>query len=190
MKFTKGVKGDVSDEEVLIALKSGEDWVFRDIYHMCRDEFVNWAMKRFDIDQDIALDIFQESIAGLYSNALRGKLDESNVDVKTFLFAVGKYHILNQFNIEINLELMDDVTSTIEELPEFTEEPFEKAENGQEALTHLKNLENPCKQVLEAYYLEGKVLTTIAEELGYKNKKVLKAIKYRCVERLRKLLKY
>ncbi len=190
MKFTKEVKGNVSDEEVLIALKCGYDWVFKNIYHAYRDEFKNWVIKRFYIDEETALDFFQESIAGLYSNALRNKLDDSSVNVKTFLFAVGKYHILNHKNFEGNIDLMEDLVSKAEEIPGFAEEPLKKGEDSQKALAHLRDLGDPCKQILEAYYLHGKVLTTITEEFGYKNKKVLKAVKHRCIEKLRALLKY
>ncbi len=190
MKYTKYIEANVNDEELLEALKNGDEYVFKAIYSHYREEFLLWLNKRFDVPEESGLDIFQEAIAGLYTNAVRGKLDDSDVRVKTLLFAIGKKLIFNYLNTDYKQDLMGEIDDDLAINPDFWVKPFEKEEEAQEVRERLNMLQSPCRKILKAYYMEGKVLSTIAEDLGYKNKKVLKSLKYRCIEKLRNSLKF
>jgi len=51
----------------------------------------------------------------------------------------------------------------------------------------MKNLGEPCKSLLEAYYIQKKNMVEIAENFGYTNADNAKNQKYKCLMRLKKL---
>ena len=51
----------------------------------------------------------------------------------------------------------------------------------------LGSLGEPCKSLLEAYYLQKKGMTEIASEFGYTNADNAENQKYKCLMRLKKL---
>jgi DNA-directed RNA polymerase specialized sigma24 family protein len=51
----------------------------------------------------------------------------------------------------------------------------------------LKSLGEPCKSLLEAYYLEKKNMVDIAMDFGYTNADNAKNQKYKCLMRLKKI---
>lgn len=190
MKFTKEIKEDFSDVNFFHALKRGEDFVFQKLYSAYKEEFLNWAFNNFNVSEENGLDIFQESIAGLYTNAYQGKLDESKVHVKTVLFAIGKNHLINYKKHDSKEALVGELGQEILENEAFIENPVENDEEHKELIAYLQELGYPCRQILENYYLKGETLSTIAEDLGYKNKHVLKSLKSRCIEKIKSYLKY
>jgi DNA-directed RNA polymerase specialized sigma24 family protein len=51
----------------------------------------------------------------------------------------------------------------------------------------MMSLGEPCKSLLEAYYLQKKNMTEIASAFGYTNAENAKNQKYKCLMRLKKL---
>jgi len=51
----------------------------------------------------------------------------------------------------------------------------------------LNNLGEPCKSLLEAYYLQKQNMQTIAANFGYTNAANAKTQKYKCLMRLKKI---
>ena len=51
----------------------------------------------------------------------------------------------------------------------------------------LNNLGEPCKTLLEAYYMQKKSMVEIAGSFGYTNADNAKNQKYKCLMRLKKL---
>ena len=51
----------------------------------------------------------------------------------------------------------------------------------------MNNLGEPCKSLLEAYYMEKKSMVEIAGDFGYTNADNAKNQKYKCLMRLKKI---
>jgi DNA-directed RNA polymerase specialized sigma24 family protein len=51
----------------------------------------------------------------------------------------------------------------------------------------MSGLGEPCKTLLEAFYLQKRTMTDIASQFGYTNADNAKNQKYKCLARLRKL---
>ena len=51
----------------------------------------------------------------------------------------------------------------------------------------MNKIGEPCKSLLQAYYLQKKHMNVIAEEFGYTNADNAKTQKYKCLVRLKKL---
>lgn len=45
----------------------------------------------------------------------------------------------------------------------------------------------PCRSLLFAFYVQNKSMEELAEEMNYKNADTVKNVKYKCLQRLRKL---
>jgi RNA polymerase sigma-70 factor (ECF subfamily) len=54
--------------------------------------------------------------------------------------------------------------------------------------TTLSKIGDPCYRLLELFYFVQKTMEEISVELGYKNPETTKNQKYKCMERLRKMV--
>lgn len=135
---------------------------------------------------DDARDIFQEAMIVLYE---KSKLPdfELHCQIKTYLYSVCRRLWLkrlnqsNRFIPEINgmedlVPVEEDIEGNEQRNNEFL--VMEKALSG---------LGEPCKSLLEAFYLQKKNMSEIAGSFGYTNPENAKNQKYKCLMRLRKL---
>ena len=135
---------------------------------------------------DDAKDIFQESMIVLYEKVRSGTF-ELNCQIKTFVYSVARRLWLkrlqqqNRFSsTSDNLEDLVPVENETEEHEKINAE-FEIMEKA------LNNLGEPCKSLLEAYYLQKQNMQTIAANFGYTNAANAKTQKYKCLMRLKKI---
>ena len=135
---------------------------------------------------DDARDIFQEAMIVLYENA---KTDSFVLTCKitTYVYSVcrrlwlKRLQQLNRFSTKVeSLEEIVPVEDDIE-VHEKRNADFMIMEKA------MGSLGEPCKSLLEAYYLQKKDMTEIAETFGYTNADNAKNQKYKCLVRLKKL---
>ncbi len=136
-------------------------------------------------NSDDARDIFQEAMIVLYEKSRSGNF-ELNCQLKTYLYSVCRRLWLKRlaqakrFIPEIRLEETVPVEDDIE-LQELRNQEFQVMEKA------LAGLGEPCKSLLEAFYLQKKNMSEIASGFGYTNPENAKNQKYKCLMRLRKL---
>ncbi len=135
---------------------------------------------------DDAKDIFQESMIVLYEKVKSGSF-ELNCLIKTYLYSVCRRLWLKR------LSQAQRTSPEIESLEELVpvEEEIEMHEQ-RNADFHImekamQSLGEPCKSLLEAYYLQKKNMVEIAGSFGYTNADNAKNQKYKCLMRLKKL---
>ena len=135
---------------------------------------------------DDARDLFQEAIIVLYEKAKRGDF-ELSCQIKTYLYSVArrlwlkKLQSQQRFSGEINhLAEVVPVEDELERHNQKTQEfvLMDKA---------LNSLGEPCKSLLEAYYLQKRNMEEIAGNFGYTNANNAKNQKYKCLMRLKKI---
>lgn len=135
---------------------------------------------------DEAKDIFQEAMITLYEKAT----SESFVltcQLKTYIYSVCRRLWLKR------LQQLGKTTSGIENFEETVsvEEDLEVHErkNAEFSMMDraLNSLGEPCKSLLQAYYLNKKGMSEIASQFGYTNADNAKNQKYKCLMRLKKL---
>jgi RNA polymerase sigma factor (sigma-70 family) len=135
---------------------------------------------------DDARDIFQEAMILLYEKSRSGSF-ELNCKIKTYVYSVCRRLWLKR------LQQLQRFGSTVESLEEIVpvEEEIELQERRNEAFgvmdKALHHLGEPCKSLLEAYYVQKKQMQDIAERFGYTNSDNAKNQKYKCLMRLKKL---
>jgi RNA polymerase sigma factor (sigma-70 family) len=135
---------------------------------------------------DDARDIFQEAVIALYEKA-KNESFVLTCQLKTYLYSICRRLWLKR------LQQMGRYGMQVESLEETVpvEEDLEMHErrNAEFAIMDraLKSLGEPCKSLLEAYYLQKKDMQEIAGLFGYTNADNAKNQKYKCLMRLKKL---
>jgi RNA polymerase sigma factor (sigma-70 family) len=133
-----------------------------------------------------AKDIFQESVIVLYEKARGGTL-ELNCQIKTYLYSVCRRLWLKRLSqaqrVSLELENLEDMVSVEEELESHEQRnaEFRRMEKA------MRGLGEPCRSLLESYYLHKKSMSEIAANFGYTNADNAKNQKYKCLLRLKKI---
>jgi RNA polymerase sigma factor (sigma-70 family) len=174
-----------SEQELLKSLASNDSSVIEAIY---KDNFP--AIQLFVLSNngssDDAMDLFQEAMILLYEKAVAGDL-ELNCKLKTYIYSVCRRLWLKR------LQQMKRTGNSVETLEDTipVEEDLEEQERKNEAFLQmeqaLSKLGEPCKSLLEAFYIQKKHMNEISEEFGYTNSDNAKNQKYKCLMRLKKI---
>jgi RNA polymerase sigma factor (sigma-70 family) len=137
-------------------------------------------------DEDDAKDIFQESIIVLYNKVKTGKF-ELNCKLKTFIYSVCYRLWLKRLKQKgkssNNVDELDNLVAVENDI----EQHEEKDKQFKQMDKALQFLGEPCKTIIEDYYLQNKSMQDICEKFGYTNADNAKTQKYKCLQRLKKL---
>ncbi|MGB4843318.1 MAG: sigma-70 family RNA polymerase sigma factor [Ferruginibacter sp.] len=137
-------------------------------------------------NSDEARDIFQEAMIVIYEKAVSGNF-ELHCQLRTYIYSVcrrlwlkrlqqlQRYHNLVE-NVEETISVDEDL-----EIHEKHNTDFQIMENA------MSKIGEPCKSLLDAYYIQKKNMQEIAVEFGYTNADNAKTQKYKCLVRLKKL---
>ena len=135
---------------------------------------------------DDARDIFQEAMITLYEKV---QLDNFGLtcQIKTYLFSICKNLWLKRLQqmgkYSAPLSSQEETISVEEDLDQ-----FEKKDAAFAIMDRaLNSLGEPCKSLLEGYYLNKKGMQELASQFGYTNADNAKNQKYKCLMRLKKL---
>jgi len=155
--------------------------IYRDNYPMVQAFILN-----NNGNTDEARDIFQETMIVLFEKAVSGSF-ELNCQLKTYIYSVCRrlwLKRLQQLQRYHNPVENGEETVSVEEELEVHEKhntDFSIMENA------LARIGEPCKSLLDAYYIQKKSMQDIASDFGYTNADNAKTQKYKCLLRLKKL---
>ena len=160
--------------------KKAIEAIYRENYNMLQA----MVLKNYGTPDD-AKDIFHEAIIVLYEN-VQSEAFALNCQIKTYLYSVSRRLWLkklvhqNRFLIADEAEEVVNVDSEIEDHEKQHTEflMMEKA---------MSSLGEPCKSLLEAFYMQKRSMQEIAANFGYTNAENAKNQKYKCLMRLKKL---
>lgn len=135
---------------------------------------------------DDARDLFQEAMITLYEKVQSDSFVLS-CQIKTYLFSICKNLWLKRLQ---QMGKYSAPLSTEEEsiAVEADLEEFQKKDAAFSIMNRaLNSLGEPCKSLLEGYYLNKKGMQELADDFGYTNADNAKNQKYKCLMRLKKL---
>ena len=161
--------------------KKAIETIYRRNYNMIQSLVVNNSGSADD-----AKDIFQETMIVLYEKVRSGTF-ELNCLIKTYVYSVSRRLWLKRLQ-QMNryapaLENLQDTVPVEDEIEE-----NERINNEFQAMEKaISSLGEPCKSLLEAYYLEKKNMQEISQSFGYTNADNAKNQKYKCLMRLKKI---
>ena len=135
---------------------------------------------------DDARDLFQDAMITLYEKVQSDSFVLS-CQIKTYLFSICKNLWLKRLQ---QMGKYSAPLSTEEEsiAVEADLEEFQKKDAAFSIMNRaLNSLGEPCKSLLEGYYLNKKGMQELADDFGYTNADNAKNQKYKCLMRLKKL---
>lgn len=161
--------------------KKAIETIYKENYNMIQALIINNSGSADD-----AKDIFQEAMIVLYERVRSGTF-ELNCLIRTYVYSVSrrlwlkKLQQLNRY--APNLESLEDTVPVEEDVEE-----NERINTEFQAMDKaIGSLGEPCRSLLEAYYLEKKNMQEIAQSFGYTNADNAKNQKYKCLMRLKKI---
>ena len=155
--------------------------IYRDNYPMVQAFIIN-----NNGNSDEARDIFQEAMIVIFEKAIAGSL-ELNCLLKTYIYSVCRRLWLKRLQqLQRYGSLIENVEETVN-----VEEDLEMHEKHNADFIMMENalskIGEPCKSLLDAYYIQKKNMQEIAADFGYTNADNAKTQKYKCLVRLKKL---
>jgi RNA polymerase sigma factor (sigma-70 family) len=178
------LKPEINEKHLLQGLarndKKAVEAIYKENYNLIQALVVN---NNGTVDD--AKDIFQEAMIVLFEKVQSGTF-ELNCQIRTFIYSVCRRLWLKRLMQQNRLSITDgqeDLVAVDDEMEEHDKRNaefvmMEKAMSG---------LGEPCKSLLEAFYMQKRSMTEIAASFGYTNAENAKNQKYKCLMRLKKL---
>lgn len=133
-----------------------------------------------------AKDVYQEGIIILHDKIKRGDFELTS-KLKTFIYAVCRRLWLKKLNqksrFSENIHDYEDYFEVESDL----EQHEEKDQQFLLMNSALGQLGEPCKTIIEDFYIHNQSMQDICEKFGYTNADNAKTQKYKCLQRLKKL---
>jgi len=179
------VNPDIKEKELLEGLALGDkkavETIYKDNFNMVQSLVINNNGSAQE-----AKDVFQEAIIVLLQKARSGSF-ELNCQIKTYVYSVCRriwLKKLQQYNRYTN-----EVEGMVGTVP--VEEDVEEYEKRDQEFAMMEkaisSLGEPCKSLIEAFYIQKRNMQDIASQFGYTNADNAKNQKYKCLMRLKKL---
>ncbi len=174
------------DKELLKGLANNDSSAIETIYRECFAVVQKLVINNNGTHDD-AKDVFQEALIVLYEKAKTDNFELTS-QIRTYVYSVcrrlwlKKLQGLQRFG-GAPVESLEEIVPVEDDLEEH------KAINLRyKTMEHaLSSLGEPCKSLIEAYYLQKKNMQDIADEFGYTNADNAKTQKYKCLIRLKKI---
>ncbi len=135
---------------------------------------------------DDAADIFQETMIVLYEKSINPSF-ELSCQLKTYIYSVARRLWLKKLQQQQRIGLQTDDFEQV--IP--IEDDLEAHQKQQDSFSIMEKamakIGEPCKSLLEAFYINKKQMQEIAKEFNYTNADNAKTQKYKCLVRLKKL---
>ena len=78
--------------QLIDLLKMNDEKAIRNFYNENKNGFILFA-KRYNLNNDDLIDIYQDAIIALIENAKKGKIDDLKSSITTYLYGIGTFMI-------------------------------------------------------------------------------------------------
>ncbi len=178
------MRSNYTDKEVVDGIKKDDQSILEFLYRENFHAVAYFIYNNSGTEQD-AKDICQDALILLYEK-IRGDTLELNCSVKTYLYSVCRRLWLKKLYYKAKY------TGKIADLEDsFSEEEQQDAEEKENDFARMEEamsgLGEPCRTILEDYYINKKSMAEICEKFGYTNTDNAKNQKYKCLMRLKKM---
>jgi RNA polymerase sigma factor (sigma-70 family) len=157
------------------------DTIYKEHYNLVQALIIN---NNGSVDD--AKDVFQEAMMVLYEKA-QSEDFELNCQIKTYLYSVSRRLWLKRLAHQSRFSLHEDHSLEHVMVDEDTDEHEKRDIEFSMMEKAINSLGEPCRSLIEAFYLQKKSMQEIAMNFGYTNADNAKSQKYKCLVRLKKL---
>ena len=141
---------NIQDNDLQNRLRAEDKSALEFVYKSYKSEFLNFS-QRYKIDNDDALDAYQDAVIAMYQNFVMNGLELTNSSIKTYLFGIGKHKIyriakskLKQLKIENDIEEFEEIELKETDLNYYQKELAKLIGNISESCRELLNM-SPLK---------------------------------------------
>jgi RNA polymerase sigma factor (sigma-70 family) len=174
-----------SDREIVLGILNDSEEALNRLYKSYFPMVLQFILNN-NGSADDAKDVYQEAIIVLYNKVKQGNF-ELSAKLKTFIYSVCRRIWLKKLNHQSNktqnINDYEDVFAVEDDI-EHHEEKDAQFERMKDALSQLGE---PCKTIIEDFYIRNQTMQDICEKFGYTNSDNAKTQKYKCLQRLKKL---
>ena len=177
--------GIPTDSEVILGILNNSESVLKRLYIGYFPMVLQLIINNSG-DGDDAKDIYQEAIIILYNKVKTGDFELSS-KLKTYIYSVCRRLWLKR------LSQMNRYGGDIKDFQEYlavddeTERQNDRDIQFNKMGDALKLLGEPCKTIIEDFYIHNRSMQEICDTFGYTNADNAKTQKYKCLQRLKKL---
>lgn len=174
-------------EKLLEVLQNDNDADWEEFYEANREYTLKFLQKNFGFFPDVGTEIYHETLVIFHQKVInRDLLPPLQSTLRTFFTGIAinlsKRHLKNSSKNQQTLyENNEAIQPNIDLI-------LEQEENSKLLKDILKNIGEPCQQVLQWYYIDDIPLETIAERLQILPGTVRKR-KFDCIKKVKKLFK-
>ena len=173
----------LTDEELLQGLADGSDSALQQLYRQYFPMVLHFVTSNSGSEDD-AKDIYQEALIVVYEKVRAGSL-ELQCQLKTYLYSVGRRLWLKQL-AQRGRYMVSDTEQAVRVDDDMTD--HEERDRQFELMGEsLDRLGEPCRTLLEDFYIRHLSMQAITDKFGYTNSDNAKTQKYKCLMRLKRL---
>ena len=174
-----------TDREVVLGILNNSDDALNKLYIGYFPMVLQFILNN-NGDEDDAKDVYQEGIIVLYNKIKSGDFELSS-KLKTYIYSVCRRiwlkKLAQQSKKTNNISDFEDIVSIDVDIEDHQQKEMQ-FDKMQSALLHLGE---PCKTIIQDFYLNNLSMQDISEKFGYTNTDNAKTQKYKCMQRLKKL---
>ena len=179
-----------NDDALIAAIRGGDERALAHLYRLHWPMVSHFVLQNSGSEDD-AQDVYQEGVMVFYEKVRGGSLELSCL-IKTYLYAVCRRLWLKRLTSKsrFGVRLLDDEehapylnTGAEDDLLAAEEQDRRFATLGEA----LDRLGEPCRSLVEGFYLLDKSMQELTAAFGYTNADNAKNQKYKCLVRLKKL---
>lgn len=174
-----------TDREVVLGILNNSTEALNKLYASYFPMVLQFILNNSGSEDD-AKDVYQEAIIVLY-NKVRGGDFELSSKLKTYIYSVARRIWLKKLTQHGrkngNIADYEDVIVVEDDLEQHNEKElqFDKMKLA------LDGLGEPCKTIIQDFYIHNNSMQDICEKFGYTNADNAKTQKYKCLQRLKKI---
>jgi RNA polymerase sigma factor (sigma-70 family) len=174
-----------TDSEVILGILNNSESVLKRMYVTYFPMILQLIINNNGTADD-AKDIYQEAVIILYNKIKAGDFELSS-KLKTFIYSICRRLWLKRLShmsrFGGDISDFQDYTPVDDEVDKHSEMDlqFDKMASA------LQLLGEPCKTIIEDFYIHNLSMQDICERFGYTNADNAKTQKYKCLQRLKKL---
>ena len=180
----------LTDDELLKGLAEGSDDALTQLYRRYFPMVLHFVTTNSG-SEDEAKDIYQEALIVLYEK-VRGGSFELHSLLKTYIYSVSRRLWLKQLSYR-NRFLVNDIetaatdSAAVGQMNDDLADHEERDRQFELMSDSLDRLGEPCRTLLEDFYIRHSSMQDITEKFGYTNADNAKTQKYKCLMRLKRL---
>ena len=180
----------LTDHELLMGLADGSDDALSQLYRRYFPMVLRFVTSNSG-SEDEAKDIYQEALIVLYEKVRSGSF-ELQCQLKTYVYSVSRRLWLKQLTHKSRFMVSDTETpatdsAAVGQMSNDLTDHEERDRQFDLMADSLNRLGEPCRTLLEDFYIRHLSMQDITEKFGYTNADNAKTQKYKCLMRLKRL---